>query len=471
MVREVITIQVGQCGNQIGCRFWEMVLREHAAVTKNGKFDDALSTFFRNVDTRYEPPTEIPPDRGKHDIYTLKARALLVDMEEGVVNELLTGRLAEIFDSRQNITDVSGSGNNWAHGHNVYGPQYQESLLDKIRQAAEVCDSLQSFTVLHSLGGGTGSGLGSYILGLLHDYFGSVDRFAFSVFPSEDDDVVTSPYNSMLALGQLMEHADAVLPVDNQSLQDICRRIDASGPVRVGSQVSGAASGGKPFDDMNGVAASSILHLTAGMRFEGSLNVDLNEITTNLVPFPRMHFLVPSMAPLAAPKDLGRLTVQPRSIDQVFGSVFMREHQLAAVDPRRGVYSACALFIRGPCTVSDARRNLARHQGSVRMAHWTGGEGFKVGLCAAPPVGLPYSLLCLSNNSAIRGTFGSMRERFMKLYRRRVYVHHYTQYMEASLFDESLGALDNLLHDYEELEYVQESPASMRLTPLGVSLV
>lgn len=35
------------------------------------------------------------------------------------------------------------------------------------------------------------------------------------------------------------------------------------------------------------------------MRFEGSLNVDLNEITMNLVPFPRMHYLVSSLSPLA----------------------------------------------------------------------------------------------------------------------------------------------------------------------------
>ena len=34
------------------------------------------------------------------------------------------------------------------------------------------------------------------------------------------------------------------------------------------------------------------------MRFEGILNVDLNEITMNLVPYPELHFLIPSIAPL-----------------------------------------------------------------------------------------------------------------------------------------------------------------------------
>ena len=35
-------------------------------------------------------------------------------MEEGVVSELLRGPLSEVFDHRQLITDVSGSGNNWS---------------------------------------------------------------------------------------------------------------------------------------------------------------------------------------------------------------------------------------------------------------------------------------------------------------------------------------------------------------------
>lgn len=65
------------------------------------------------------------------------------------------------------LYDVSGAGNNWAHGHHGYGPQYRNQLLERLRGLAEAADSLQSFLLLHSLGGGTGSGLGTYTLGLL----------------------------------------------------------------------------------------------------------------------------------------------------------------------------------------------------------------------------------------------------------------------------------------------------------------
>lgn len=77
------------------------------------------------------------------------------------------GPLGDVLDTQQMISDVSGAGNNWAHGNHVYGPQYRDQILDKIQRTVEACDSLQSFLLLHSLGGGTGSGVGTYILELL----------------------------------------------------------------------------------------------------------------------------------------------------------------------------------------------------------------------------------------------------------------------------------------------------------------
>mgnify|MGYP000864603832 CR=1 FL=1 len=51
MPREIVTVQVGQCGNQLGLGFWNLALREHCTYNKNLVYDDALSSFFRNVDS------------------------------------------------------------------------------------------------------------------------------------------------------------------------------------------------------------------------------------------------------------------------------------------------------------------------------------------------------------------------------------------------------------------------------------
>ena len=45
-------------------------------------------------------------------------------------------------------------------------------------------------------GRGTGSGLGTYLLGALADEYPKTYRFVTAVFPAADDDVITSPYNA-----------------------------------------------------------------------------------------------------------------------------------------------------------------------------------------------------------------------------------------------------------------------------------
>ena len=150
MPREIITVQVGQAGNQVGCRFWDLALREHAAYNPTGIYDDALSSFFRNVDTRYRGHgADIPLGDGTRPISALRARAVLVDSEEGVTNQLLRGHLADLFDASQLVTDVSGAGNNWAHGHAVYGPAKREEFLEACRRAAESCDRKTIFFTLN----------------------------------------------------------------------------------------------------------------------------------------------------------------------------------------------------------------------------------------------------------------------------------------------------------------------------------
>ena len=81
---------------------------------------------------------------------------------------------------------------------------------------------------------------------LLQDEFPETYRFTASTFPSEDDDVVTSPYNAMLSLAELTQHADAVLPLENQALLDICSLLDSKlkPTVQPGSLATGPEAGG-----------------------------------------------------------------------------------------------------------------------------------------------------------------------------------------------------------------------------------
>ncbi|XP_072218907.1 tubulin epsilon chain isoform X1 [Leuresthes tenuis] len=453
-----VVVQVGQCGNQVGCRFWDLALREHAHVNKRGLYDEALSSFFRNVDSR-KSDGGVCGVGGR--IQHLKARAVLVDMEEGVVSEILQGPLREVFDSTQLLTDVSGSGNNWAVGHMTYGSAYRELIVDKLRKAAEHCDCLQCFFLIHSMGGGTGSGLGTRVLRLLEEEFPDVCRIVTSMYPSAEDDVITSPYNSVLAMKELTEHADCVLPVENQSLVDIVNKISLlSHGAKPGLTIKrdstvisgqgGLCGAEKPFDAMNNIVANLLLNITSSARFEGSLNMDLNEIAMNLVPFPRLHYLVPSLTPLYTLADVN---VPSRRLDQMFSDAFSKDHQLIRADPKHCLYLACALMLRGNVHVSDLRRNIERLRPSLPFVSWNQ-EGWKTGLCSVPPVGHSHSLLALANNTCVKPTFMELRERFTRLYRKKAHLHHYLhiQGMEESVFSEAMSSLSSLIEEYHHLD-------------------
>lgn len=98
-------------------------------------------------------------------------------MEDSVVSRFKHGILKNIFDRKSFITNYPGSGNNWAEGFWEHGPKYKNKILNVIQYVADQCDSLHGFFLIYSTGGGTGSGLGSYILNLLTDYYPNIERY------------------------------------------------------------------------------------------------------------------------------------------------------------------------------------------------------------------------------------------------------------------------------------------------------
>jgi tubulin alpha len=85
----------------------------------------------------------------------------------------------------------------------------------------------------------------------------------------------------------MLECSDVAFMVDNQAMYDICmRNMDVEKP---------------KFTNLNRLIAQAISSITASLRFEGSLNCDLTEFQTNLVPYPRAHFPIASYAPFISP--------------------------------------------------------------------------------------------------------------------------------------------------------------------------
>lgn len=87
-------------------------------------------------------------------------------------------------------------------------------------------------------------------------------------------------------------------------------------------------------------------------------------------------------------------------------------------------------------------------------------EGWKTSLCSVPPVGHAHSLLALANNTCVKPTFMELRERFMRLYRKKAHLHHYLQVdgMEESAFTEAVSSLSALIQEYSDLEATKSMP-------------
>lgn len=82
--------------------------------------------------------------------------------------------------------DGGGAGNNWASGFSQ-GETLHEEVFDIIDREADGSDSLEGFVLCHSIAGGTGSGMGSYIMERLSDRYPKKLLQTYSVFPNQDE--------------------------------------------------------------------------------------------------------------------------------------------------------------------------------------------------------------------------------------------------------------------------------------------
>merc|ERR1712050_780785 len=80
------------------------------------------------------------------------------------------------------------------------------------------------------------------------------------------------------------DHTDVSLVLDNEAIYGICqKKLDIKKP---------------SYGHLNRIISKVISSMTAALRFDGELNVDMNEFQTNSVPFPRLHFMTTSLAPV-----------------------------------------------------------------------------------------------------------------------------------------------------------------------------
>uniref|UniRef100_A0A663MC90 Tubulin delta chain n=1 Tax=Athene cunicularia TaxID=194338 RepID=A0A663MC90_ATHCN len=214
----IVTVQLGQCGNQIGREVFNAICSDvhgtHGLCSKkeNESYRDACKERFF-----CEEETEVPV-----------ARAVLVDMEPKVISQTLSMAARSgywKYDDRSRFCQKQGSGNNWANGYSVHGPRHKEVIMNLVQKEAEKCDRLGGFFTIMSMAGGTGSGLGAFVTQCLRDAFPTSFILNHVIWPYGTGEVIVQNYNSVLTLSHLYQSSDAILVHENDVIHKICSQL------------------------------------------------------------------------------------------------------------------------------------------------------------------------------------------------------------------------------------------------------
>ncbi|KAI7979565.1 Tubulin alpha chain [Camellia lanceoleosa] len=395
---ECILIHVGQPGIQVGNACWELYYLEHG-IQPDGQMpsnktvgggDDAFNTFFSETGTKKHIP-----------------RAVFVDLEPTVIDEVRTGTYRQLFHPEQFIS---------------VGKEIVDLCLDRIRKLADNCTGLQGFFL----------GFPRYWLSV--DY-GKKSKLGFTIYPSPQISTsVVEPCNSVLSTHSLLEHTYVAVLLNNEAIYHICRRsLDIERPT---------------YTNLNRLISQVISSLTTSFRFDGALNVDVNEFQTNLVPYPRIHIMLSSYASVISAEKAYH---EQLSVAEITNSAFEPSSMMVKCDPRHGKYMACCLMYRGDVVPKDVNAAVAtiKTKRTIQFVYWCP-TGFKCGINYQPPT--VRAVCMISNSTSVAEVFSRIDYKFDLMYAKRAFVHWYcTGGMEEGEFSEAMEDLAALEKDYEEV--------------------
>ena len=359
------------------------------------------------------------------------------------MDSVRSGPFGQLFRPDNFIFGQTGAGNNWGKGHMTDGAELVDSVMDIVRKEQEGCDQCQGFQITHSLGGGTGSGMGTLLIGKIREEYNSNIIETFSVFPSPKvSDTVVEPYNATLSLHLLIDSTDLVQVVDNEALYDICfRTLKLTTPT---------------YGDLNHLVSSVMSGVTCSLRFPGQLNADLRKLAVNLVPFIRLHFFIIGFAPLTS---RGSQQYRAITVPEITQQMFDAKNMMCAADPRHGKYLTAATMFRGRMSskeVDEQMLNVTTKNNSY-FVPWVP-NNIKTSICDIPPKGLKMSGTFIGNSTSIQEMFKRVQQQFTLMFKRKAFFHWYhNEGVEETEFQEAENNLISLVKEYNDYENTKDA--------------
>ncbi|RSH82342.1 gamma-tubulin [Apiotrichum porosum] len=417
MGREIISLQAGQAGNQIGQQFWQKLCAEHG-ISPNGMLEDwaenqgdRKDVFFYQADDEHYIP-----------------RAILIDLEPRVINNILASPFKGLYNPENIYVSPhgGGAGNNWAQGYSA-GEKVYDDLMEMIDREADGSDSLEGFMLLHSIAGGTGSGLGSFLLERLNDRFPKKLIQTYSVFP-ESSDVVVQPYNSLLAMKRLVNNADSVVVLDNAALTRIAAdRLHVQDP---------------SFVQTNQLVSTVMAASTTTLRYPSYMNNDLVGIIASLIPTPRCHFLMTSYTPFTGDEiDHAKSIRKTTTLDVMRRLLQPKNRLVSTTSTRSSCYISCLNIISGDVDPTDVHKSLLRirERQLANFIPW-GPASIQVALTKRKTTQNRVSGIMMANHTSMASLFKRMIDQYDRLRKRNAFLE---QYKKEDMFANGLEEFDD----------------------------
>lgn len=377
-------------------------------------------------------------------------RAILIDLEPRVIQGIQNGPYKNIYNPENFFVSPDGSGaaNNWGAGY-AAGDSVQEEIFDMIDREVDGSDSLEGFMLLHSIAGGTGSGLGSYLLERMNDRYPKKLIQTYSVFPdtASGGGVVVNPYNSILTMRRLTQNADSVVVLDNGALSRIAAdRLHIQEP---------------SFQQTNQLVSTVMSASTTTLRYPGYMHNDLVGIVASLIPTPRCHFLMTSYTPFGGDSVEQAKTVRKTTVLDVMRRLLQPKNRMVSTTPSKSsCYISILNIIQGESDPTEVHKSLLRirERSLATFIPW-GPASIQVALTRKSPYSQNVnrvSGLMLANHTSVASLFQRIAQQFDRMYRRNAYLDGYKK--EAPFangleeFDESRAVVQELIDEYAAAE-------------------